>query len=80
MEEILVNAQLLRYKDIHNVLKADLVEHAWAIRPIRHDGDDEEDSEEEEVKEFEAENFEDVGLDAGENKEEEGENDDEDEE
>ncbi|XP_021971611.1 uncharacterized protein LOC110866770 [Helianthus annuus] len=79
MEERLVNAQLLRSKDIHNALKADLVEHTWAVRPIRHDGDDEEDFEEEEVEEFEAGNFEDVGLDAGEN-EEEGENDDEDEE
>ncbi|KAJ0526752.1 putative harbinger transposase-derived protein [Helianthus annuus] len=74
MEEKLVNAQLLRSKDIHNALKAYLIEHAWVIRP------DEEDSEEEEVEKFEAGNFENIGLDVGENEEKEGENDDEDEE
>ncbi|XP_021991500.1 acidic leucine-rich nuclear phosphoprotein 32 family member B-like [Helianthus annuus] len=58
--------------------KADLVEHAWAIHPMRYNGDDEEDSEEEQGEEFEDGNFEDVGLDAGENEEEEGENDSED--
>ncbi|XP_021991953.1 uncharacterized protein LOC110888752 [Helianthus annuus] len=71
MEERLADAQLLRSKEIHNTLKADLVEHAWAIRPIRYKSDDEEDSEEEEVEESEDGNFEDVGLDAGENEEEE---------
>ncbi|MFS8015425.1 hypothetical protein Hanom_Chr15g01356271 [Helianthus anomalus] len=80
IEERLANAQLLRFKEIHNTLKANLVEHAWAIHPMRYNGDDEEDSEEEQVEEFEDGNFEDVGLDAGENEEEEGENDNEDEE
>ncbi|XP_022023636.1 uncharacterized protein LOC110923891 [Helianthus annuus] len=80
MEERILNMQLLRSKEIHNTLKADLVEHAWAIRPIRHDGDIKQDyEEEEEVEEFEAGNFANGGLDDGENEEEEGENDDEDE-
>ncbi|XP_022030258.1 uncharacterized protein LOC110931160 [Helianthus annuus] len=79
-EERLANAQLLRSREIHNTLKADLVEHAWAIRPIRLNNDHDEDSEEEVVEEFEDGNFEDVGLDAGENEEEEGENEDDTEE
>ncbi|KAJ0519268.1 uncharacterized protein LOC110891285 [Helianthus annuus] len=79
-EERLANAQLLRSREIHNTLKADLVEHAWAIRPIRSNNDHDEDSEEEVGEEFEDGNFEDVGLDAGENEEEEGENEDDTEE
>ncbi|MFS7929474.1 hypothetical protein Hanom_Chr04g00332951 [Helianthus anomalus] len=79
-EERLANAQLLRSREIHNTLKADLVEHAWAIRPIRLNNDHDEDSEEEVGEEFEDGNFEDVGLDAGENEEEEGENEDDTEE
>ncbi|MFS7977039.1 putative harbinger transposase-derived protein [Helianthus anomalus] len=63
-EERLANAQLLRSREIHNTLKADLVEHTWAIRPIRFNNDHDEDSEEEVVEEFEDGNFEDVGLDA----------------
>ncbi|MFS7942381.1 hypothetical protein Hanom_Chr06g00487721 [Helianthus anomalus] len=58
----------------------DSVEHAWAIRPIRSNNDHDEDSEEEVGEEFEDGNFEDVGLDAGENEEEEGENEDDTEE
>ncbi|XP_022007894.1 uncharacterized protein LOC110907183 [Helianthus annuus] len=61
IEEIILNAQLLRSKDIHNALKADLVEHTRVICPIRYDGDVEEDYEEEEVEEFEAEIFADGG-------------------
>ncbi|XP_022032184.1 uncharacterized protein LOC110933262 [Helianthus annuus] len=76
MEERILNDQLFRSRELHNAIKADLVEHAWAIRPIRHDGDNQEDFKEEEG-DFEVGAFENEGLDEGAN-EEEGENDDED--
>ncbi|KAJ0442657.1 putative harbinger transposase-derived protein [Helianthus annuus] len=71
MEERILNGQLLHSNEIHNALKADLVKHAWVIRPIQHDGDVEQDSKEEEIEEFEVGSFKDGGLDDGENEEEE---------
>jgi hypothetical protein len=75
-EERFQNSAMLRSKEIHNALKADLVEEAWSIRPLHHHNQEEEDEEEEEeVGEEEAEEEEEEEEEEGEN--EEGDDDDE---
>ena len=53
IEERIKNAQVLRSKELHNALKADWVEHAWAIRPIHPVDNDEEEEEEAEAEDDE---------------------------